>query len=112
MSSGESGQATCPQCGGVLTWIAQYGRWYCRTEQAYMPEGYSARAAAPPVRAAAPPAPAASTATPAAVTAEATPPSKPAGRGLAAAALAIAVVMNIFRRESSAAPVFDLADMA
>lgn len=27
--------AACPVCGSPMTWIAQYGRWYCTRCQAY-----------------------------------------------------------------------------
>lgn len=28
--------ATCPRCGRPATWIAQYSRWYCYTDQQYV----------------------------------------------------------------------------
>lgn len=28
--------ATCPRCGKPATWIAQYSRWYCYTDQQYV----------------------------------------------------------------------------
>jgi len=28
--------ATCPRCGRPATWIAQYSRWYCYTDQQYL----------------------------------------------------------------------------
>jgi hypothetical protein len=28
--------ATCPRCGKPATWIAQYNRWYCYTDQQYV----------------------------------------------------------------------------
>ena len=34
--SGQTGQPpTCPICGGPLTYIQQYGRWYCYKDQKY-----------------------------------------------------------------------------
>src|SRR2546422_10072001 len=27
--------ARCPTCGGPLTWVAQYGQWWCGQEQRY-----------------------------------------------------------------------------
>lgn len=27
---------TCPKCGQPATWVAQYGRWYCSTDQQYL----------------------------------------------------------------------------
>lgn len=30
----------CPTCGGELTYIEKYDRWYCREDKAYAPEGY------------------------------------------------------------------------
>ena len=27
---------TCPRCGRPATWIAQYNRWYCYTDQSYV----------------------------------------------------------------------------
>ena len=27
---------TCPRCGKPTTWVAQYNRWYCNTDQQYL----------------------------------------------------------------------------
>ncbi len=27
---------TCPTCGGALTWVPQYQRWYCPVDQKYV----------------------------------------------------------------------------
>ena len=33
----QSGTApTCPTCGGALTYVAQYQRWYCPVDQKYI----------------------------------------------------------------------------
>ncbi len=32
----EPQQKTCPSCGGPLTWIPQYQRWYCYKESKYV----------------------------------------------------------------------------
>jgi uncharacterized protein YxjI len=45
--------AACPVCGGPLTWVAQYGQWWCAKEQKYYPAG-QAPPTAPPAQAAAP----------------------------------------------------------
>ena len=29
-------QQTCPTCGGALTWIPQYQRWYCYKDSKYV----------------------------------------------------------------------------
>ncbi len=26
----------CPRCGRPATWVAQYNRWYCNTDQQYL----------------------------------------------------------------------------
>jgi hypothetical protein len=31
-----AGATVCPRCGQPLTWIPQYGRWYCYSEQQYL----------------------------------------------------------------------------
>lgn len=32
---GPPGVPACPVCGSPLTWVPQYGRWYCARCQAY-----------------------------------------------------------------------------
>jgi hypothetical protein len=36
MAPGPAWPSACPRCGRPLTWVAQYGRWYCPTEQLYL----------------------------------------------------------------------------
>jgi hypothetical protein len=31
-----AGTPTCPRCGRPATWVAQYNRWYCYTDQQYL----------------------------------------------------------------------------
>lgn len=35
-AAGSTGNATCPICGGPLTFIQQYQRWYCHKDQKYV----------------------------------------------------------------------------
>ena len=37
----------CPTCGKQLEWVDQYGRYYCRAEARYAPEGYAPKAHLP-----------------------------------------------------------------
>ncbi|MFQ5837674.1 MAG: hypothetical protein ACE5HJ_02690 [Thermoplasmata archaeon] len=37
--AGREGESACPTCGGELTYIPQYDRWYCYSCRAYPPAG-------------------------------------------------------------------------